>query len=218
LLEPLEVQGPPVQVILRDTPEVVVVLNYVVPIDLLLVAWHVQIVWHIGLRGAGLGVPHNLLLEGLQSCLSHGHALDLTGFGLRSLKHFLLSQAIISVLVSLFHKLGHGRVAIRRILLSVRIVLFIFLCVFSIERLVLLEAGSSRRLLVICEGLLVGAPTTAHKHDGGVIFSNVSLRKTHASRRVVRTHGTFSDGGNCEDWVRLARLVWGVDRLVIFPI
>ena len=65
LLEPLEVQGPPVQVILRDTPEVVVVLNYVVPIDLLLVAWNVKIVWHIGLRGAGLGVPHNLLLEGL---------------------------------------------------------------------------------------------------------------------------------------------------------
>ena len=218
MLETLEVEGPPIQVILRDTPEVVVVLNYVVAIDLLLVAWHVQIVWHIGLRGPGLGVPHNLLLEGLQSCLSHGHALDLTGFGLRSLKHFLLSQAIISVLVSLFHKLGHGRVAIRRILLPVGILLFVFLCVFSVERLVLMEAGSSRSLLVVCEGLLVGAPSTTHKHEGGVIISNVSLGKTHASWRVVRTHGTFSDGRNCEDWVRLAGLVWGVDRLFIFPI
>ena len=124
----------------------------------------------------------------------------------------------MSVLVSLFHKLSHGRVAIRRILLPVGILLFIFLCVFSVERLVLLEAGSRRSLLVICEGLLVGAPSTTHKHEGGVIVSNVSLRKTHASWRVVRTHGTFSDGGNCEDWVRLAGLVWGVDCLVVFPL
>lgn len=85
LLESLEVKGTPIQVILRDTPEVVVILNNVVPIDLLLVAWHIQIVWDIGLRSAALGVPHNLLLEGLKSCLSHGNTLNLTGFCFRSL-------------------------------------------------------------------------------------------------------------------------------------
>ena len=69
-LKPLEIERASVQIVLRHPSQVGGIVYHIVPVDLLLVARHVQEIGHVGLW-EGILVLVQLFLESFQSRLGH---------------------------------------------------------------------------------------------------------------------------------------------------